>query len=82
MKCPHCDKESKATVIESRRAQGAVWRRRTCLLCYKNFVSQEVTSPSMKFPREVQSRGRKTDRTLKPEQKAEVTGLHLQKVWS
>lgn len=50
MRCPHCQKESKAKVLESRKVEGEVWRLRVCALCIKQFVSQETTSKEMKFP--------------------------------
>lgn len=50
MKCPHCDKESKAKVLESRKVNGEVWRNRFCNKCLKQFVSHETTSADLKFP--------------------------------
>jgi transcriptional regulator NrdR family protein len=50
MKCPHCNKESKGKVIESRRVNGQVWRQRLCGFCLKTFISTETTSVDLKFP--------------------------------
>lgn len=50
MKCPHCERESKAKVLESRKINGEAWRMRLCTKCLKQFVSRETTSKDMKFP--------------------------------
>jgi transcriptional regulator NrdR family protein len=68
MKCPHCNKEGKSTVLESRPHDGCVWRRRMCPLCIKTFVSRETAEPGMTMPTMTQSRHRLKDRKIKPEQ--------------
>lgn len=50
MQCPHCNKESKAKIQESRRVDGQIWRKRMCSMCFKTFHSVEITSADMKFP--------------------------------
>ena len=68
MRCPHCNKEGKSTVLESRPYDGQVWRRRMCPKCLKTFVSCETASPDMKMPAQTQSKHRLKDRKIKPEQ--------------
>ena len=54
-------------MLESRPADGKVWRRRLCKLCLKTFVSCETAEPGMTMPTSTQSRHRLKDRTPKPE---------------
>ena len=68
MKCPKCQKDGKSPVLESRTADGKVWRRRMCALCFKTFVSCETAEPGMTMPTQTQSRHRLKDRKIKPEQ--------------
>lgn len=68
MRCPHCQKEGKSVVMESRPLDGNVWRRRTCSKCFKTFVSCETAEPGMKMPTMTHSRHRLKDRKIKPEQ--------------
>ena len=83
MRCPHCHKEGRSKVLESRAWNGKTWRRRTCGLCLKNFVSTELAEPGMRMPNETQSRHRAKDPKPKPEQGGGITstGAHLQAVW-
>jgi len=67
MKCPHCNRDGKSPVLESRPADGKVWRRRMCALCFKTYVSCETAEPGMTMPTQTQSRHRLKDRTPKPE---------------
>ena len=68
MKCPKCEKDGKSQVLESRPADGKVWRRRMCALCFKTYVSCETAEPGMTMPTQTQSRHRLKDRKIKPEQ--------------
>ena len=68
MKCPHCNRDGKSPVLESRPADGQVWRRRMCALCFKTYVSCETAEPGMTMPTQTQSRRRLKDRKIKPEQ--------------
>lgn len=68
MRCPHCNRDKKSQVLESRPFDGQVWRRRLCRLCLKTFVSCETAEPGMTMPAMTQSKYRLKDRTLKPEQ--------------
>jgi len=68
VRCPHCGKDGKATVLESRPHDGCVWRRRACPKCHKTYVSQEQAIEGGKMPAETQSRNRLKDKKLKPEE--------------
>lgn len=68
MKCPKCQKDGKSQVLESRPADGQIWRRRMCGLCFNTFVSRETAEPGMTMPTQTQSRHRLKDRKIKPEQ--------------
>lgn len=82
MKCPHCGKEGRSRVLESRPWDGAQWRRRTCGLCLQNYVSKEITEVGMRMPNETQSRFRAKDPTVKPGQQVITnTGKHLMDLW-
>lgn len=82
MRCPHCQKEGRSKVLESRVWDGKNWRRRTCALCLKNFVSTELAEPGMRMPNETQSKFRAKNPTPKPEERViRSTAAHLQGVW-
>jgi transcriptional regulator NrdR family protein len=84
VKCPHCDCDG-SKVTETRKQDGAVWRRHKCFGCDATFVSQQQTSADMRMPPNVwadrglsrQSGRRKAD----PRAKETTTGAHLQSVW-
>lgn len=42
MKCPHCTQECNALVLETRKQDDAIIRRRACGKCGKAFYSREV----------------------------------------
>jgi transcriptional regulator NrdR family protein len=42
MNCPHCQTESNGNVLETRKQDGAIIRKRACGNCGKNFYSREV----------------------------------------
>lgn len=50
MKCPHCDRDSRALVTESRSVNGEVYRRRHCGSCDKAFVTVEAAPPGLRMP--------------------------------
>lgn len=52
MKCPKCGKQEHR-VPESRRSENHIWRRRICLLCHHNWVTQEASTDLRKMPVEV-----------------------------
>ncbi len=53
MKCPKCQHEGKALVVETRRHEGSIYRRRGCSFCGASFVSVESAPPGLKMPDEV-----------------------------
>jgi len=84
MQCPHCDKATKAKVLESRPHNGYVYRRRACGGCFKTFVSREEAPAGLKMPAETQSKYRIKALTPKPEQTDGVirsAGEHLKNFW-
>lgn len=84
MKCPHCLREGRSKVLESRPSDGHVWRRRMCLLCFATYVSEERAHLDMKMPKKTRSQYRLKDRKPKPEEmKREITsdGKDLQDLW-
>lgn len=83
MKCPHCQKESKAKVLESRLWDGKMWRRRTCSLCFRSFVSVETTDSGLRMPAMAHSRHRLKDVKPKPEDAGAIKSdaAHLQGIW-
>lgn len=83
MRCPHCQKESKAKVLESRSCDGRMWRRRACSLCFRNFVSVEMSEPDLRMPATANSWHRLKDVRPKPEDAGAIKSdaSHLQGVW-
>ena len=59
MKCPHCGKESKGLVLETRTRDGDLLRRRSCGHCGQTFVTREYVDAELKIPR-LQRRKRET----------------------
>lgn len=51
MICPHCNRDGKALVFESRPHAGEVYRQRTCGHCGKAFVTQETAPLGLRMPR-------------------------------
>ena len=89
MKCPHCQHEGKLLVVETRKHEGSVYRRRSCGFCGESFVSVESAPKGLKMPKPVRdsrTRGqldiekRNEDRrSTSPEMKPDFSGLN--KVW-
>jgi transcriptional regulator NrdR family protein len=50
MKCPHCNKECNAIVLETRKLDGDLYRKRVCGACGNSFVSREYADASFKLP--------------------------------
>ena len=80
MKCPHCGKD-KNNVYESRKKDSEVWRRRLCQICLKTFVTQETTSKTLKFPKELNGVARQTQARLKPPKAANENAGRLNGPW-
>lgn len=47
MKCPKCEVDGKSLVIETRKWDDAIWRRRACGGCGRNYVTREEPAASM-----------------------------------
>lgn len=84
MRCPHCERESKGRVVESRKVGGQVWRQRICGSCLMTFVSVESTSTDLRFP--WAELGRRKPHRLEPKpapaKSPGGTGLELAAAWS
>lgn len=52
MKCPHCAETGAHPVIETRKHDGQVFRRRGCTECGGRFVSCETSSSVLRMPSE------------------------------
>ena len=50
MNCPHCEATSKALVLESRRVEGDILRRRLCGVCSKTYVTREYADSDLRIP--------------------------------
>lgn len=82
MNCPHCQQESKAKVLESRKLDGEVWRHRLCSRCLKRFVSRETTSKDLKFPwDEIQKRRRRSSAPVEKPVQRENRWVFPDKLW-
>lgn len=46
MRCPKCNAD-KSLVMETRRVEGSLWRRRCCRGCGRHYVTQEVAAERM-----------------------------------
>ena len=51
MKCPHCGKENQSPVLETRKLDGSIYRKRSCGACSMSFVSREYADANLKLPR-------------------------------
>ena len=91
MQCPHCLKESKGQVTQSRRDGSTIYRQRMCGLCLKAYYTQETAMPAgTKMPvalqmSSYQRRGEHVDAwTKRPPDVPTIPrgdGAHLQGVW-
>jgi len=80
VKCPHCGKD-KNNVYESRKKDSEVWRRRLCQICLKTFVTQETTSKTLKFPKELNGVARQTQARLKQQKPKDENTGRLNGLW-
>jgi len=77
MDCPKCG-AAKQRIPESRRTDTAVWRRRICLMCHHNWLTQEVFTDQKILPNEVWSRNernRHSGFTKEKPKKFDTSGL-------
>ena len=82
MRCPHCNTNDNSKVVETRKHDGAVYRRRKCFSCDANFVSLEGASADTRMPPEALvrknagQRSRRGNNAPKP-----IASEHLQSIW-
>jgi len=57
MKCPHCDSEINSLILETRKNDVDIYRRRVCPDCSKSVVTREYADKDFKLP--LQARIRK-----------------------
>jgi len=50
IKCSHCDAMGKALVVETRRDETGVYRRRSCGFCGRCFVTHETAPKGLRMP--------------------------------
>jgi len=63
VKCPHCERETKGLVTETRSdTDGSVFRRRYCGLCFTYFVTKEAAGADLKMPTQARRVGKKQQR--------------------
>lgn len=55
MKCPTCSTDTRALVVESRRHEGDVYRRRSCGKCGASFITVERAPAGLKMPAPVRN---------------------------
>ena len=50
MKCPHCDTPFNALILETRKDESGIYRRRMCSNCAKSIVTREYADKDFKLP--------------------------------
>ena len=50
IRCSHCERMGKALVVETRRDETGVYRRRSCGFCGKCFVTHETAPKGLRMP--------------------------------
>lgn len=76
MKCPHCDAPFDSLILETRKDDSGIYRRRVCPTCAKSIVTREYADKDFKLP--LQARIRKTRPT---DTLIEVTNKNVFNVW-
>ncbi len=79
MKCPHCNKECNAVVLETRKgADGDLFRKRVCGHCGDAFVSREYADANFKLPSRP---GRYKPVNMRVEEGPKATSLDAFNAW-
>lgn len=78
MKCPHCNTECNALVLETRKGNGELFRKRVCGACGRGFVSREYADVSFKLPPRP---GRNKPSNMRIEDGPKVTSLDAFRAW-
>lgn len=81
MKCPHCQKDTRALVLESRAHEENLYRRRQCGACGKTFVTEEIAHADMRLPRPSGSARANAKHGASVRSVVYGSGRHLQEVW-
>ena len=91
MQCPRCQKESKGSVLQSRRDGATIYRQRLCGLCLKTYYTQETAMPAgtkMPLALQMNSHRRRSKHAdaweIRPPDVPTIPrgdGAHLQGVW-
>ena len=77
MNCPHCHTESNGNVLETRKQEDSIIRKRACGKCGKGFCTREVPDASIVIKRERPDKVGRAD--IEPGPK--VTSLEAFKAW-
>lgn len=81
MKCPHCNKECNAVVLETRKgADGDLFRKRVCGHCGQPFVSREYAEASFKLPTRLRP-GKNKPSNMRIEDGPKATSLDAFRAW-
>lgn len=78
MKCPHCSIECNAIVLETRKQEDSIVRKRACGHCGKSFHSREVPDASIVMQR---ARPDKLAKRANIEPGAKLTSLDAFRAW-
>jgi transcriptional regulator NrdR family protein len=78
MKCPHCNVECNALVLETRKLDGELFRKRVCGHCGRPFVSREYAEVGFKLPSRP---GRHKPANMRIEDGPKATSLEAFKAW-
>jgi len=78
MNCPHCKKESNGVVLETRKQEDSIVRKRACDKCRQSFYSREVSDISIVMQR---ARPDKIAARANVEPSAKLTSLEAFKAW-
>jgi transcriptional regulator NrdR family protein len=78
MNCPHCHTEAKGVVLETRKQDDSIIRKRACGHCGKGFCTREVPDASIVMKRE---RPDKIAKRADIEPGPKVTNLDAFKAW-
>lgn len=76
VKCPHCDSPCNSLILETRKDESGIYRRRLCFNCAKSIVTREYADKAFKMPLRVRVRKTRPTDTL-----IVVTNKNVFNVW-
>ena len=76
MKCPHCDSPCTSLILETRKDESGIYRRRVCPDCAKSIVTREYADKAFKLPLKTRIRRTRPTDTL-----IEVSNKSVFNVW-